>query len=158
MGMLHKLGRFVVGGRDAIEDPTEILRQTHSDAIERMRLLQQHAERAPQAYSQRALRNLAQAAAGQIERIRTVLREQDIGLLPEPANPPITGSTNHWERLVRDLERHQASSGRLREWAVQFADSHPSVGEFLEQLSQEDARTCERLRALIARADPQALD
>jgi hypothetical protein len=158
MGMLQKIGRFVVGGRDAVEDPTEALRQAYADACERMLLLQRHAELAPQAYSQEALRNLAQAAAKQIERIRALLRERDIGLVPELSTTATTTSMNHWARLVQDLERHQASSARFRDLAVEFGDSHPSVAEFLDRLCQEDARTCERLRALIARADPQALD
>jgi len=158
MGMLQKLGRFVVGGRSAIEDPTEVLRQVYADAYERMLLLRQHADLAPQDYGRQGLETLARAAGQQVERIRALLRERGIGLLPNPPTPPIQPSTNHWARIVRDLERHQALSGRLRELALEFTDSHPSVAAFLGRLCEEDARTCERLRALIARADPQALD
>jgi hypothetical protein len=158
MGMLEKLGRFVVGGRNAIEDPTAALLEAYQDAHERMRMLQEHAALAPQEQSRQVLENLAQEAAQQIDRLRTALRERDIGLVPQPAPAAARASMNHWERLVQDLERHQASSARLRDVAMEFASSHPSAAAFLRRLGEEDARTCERLRHLIARADPQALD
>ncbi len=156
--MLEKLGRFVVGGRNAIEDPAAILREAYQDAYERMYMLQEHADLAPQEHSRQALESLAQGARQQIERLRSALRERDIGLDPQPSPAAPRASMSHWERLVQDLERHQASSARLRDFAIEFASSHPSVAEFLRRLCEEDARTCERLRSLIARADPQALD
>ena len=157
MSMLQKLGRFVVGGKDAVEDPTDVLRQIHTDAVERMLLLQQHAEMAPQEYSRTGLESLVAAAQEQVESLRNALRERGLRVPTEPA-APVAGSVNHWARLVQDLERHRSSSRRLRELAVRFADSHPDVSSFLDQLCQQDLRTCERLRALIARADPQAFD
>lgn len=156
MSMLQKLGRFVVGGSDAVEDPSEVLVEAHADAVERMLLLQQHAEMSPQEYSRTGLQALAEAARTQVDSLRNALRERGLRVPPEPPALAAGGTVNHWARLVLDLERHRSSSRRLRELAVQFADSHPSVASFLDQLCQQDLRTCERLRALIARADPQA--
>lgn len=158
MSMLQKLGRFVVGGRDAVDDPSEVLRQIHADAVERMLLLQQHAEMAPQEYSREGLETLAAAAREQVDSLRATLRERGLGLPPEPSHSTGGDPINHWARLVQDLERHRTSSRRLRELAVRFADSHPSVAAFLDQLCQQNLRACGRLRVLIARADPQALD
>lgn len=158
MDMLQKLGRFVVGGRDAIEDPADPLRHAYLDSYERMLLLEQHASLAPQEYSRNALVALTHTAKQQVDRLRGILRERGLGPVPEPAPPALESSSNHWGRLVEDLERHQASSRNLRESATEFADSHPDVAGIFRRLCQEDVRACERLRALIARADPQALD
>jgi hypothetical protein len=156
--MLQKLGRFVIGGRAALEDPSEALREIHADAVESMLLLRQHANMAPQDYSRDGLERLAAAAREQVDSLRACLRERGLPVPPEPSAPTIAIPTSHWARLVQDLERHRASSRRLRELAAHFADSHPSVAAFLNQLCQQNLHACERLRTLIARADPQALD
>jgi hypothetical protein len=156
--MLQKLGRFVVGGSDALEDPSEILSEIHTDAVESMQLLQQHATLAPQEHGREGLERLAAAARDQVDSLRAALRERGLSVPPERPLASTSASINHWARLVEDLERHRSSSRKLRELAVRLADSHPSVAAFLDQLCQQDLRTCESLRALIARADPQAYD
>jgi hypothetical protein len=113
---------------------------------------------APQEHGREGLERLAAGAREKVDSLRAILRERRLGLPPERSSLTTTGSVNHWSRLVQDLERHRSSSRRLRELAVRFADSHPSVAAFLDKLCQQDMRTCEGLRALIARADPQAFD
>jgi rubrerythrin len=46
----------------------------------------------------------------------------------------------------------------LRELAGHFAETLPSTAALFDDLCREETTHCERLRALIARADPQALD
>lgn len=159
MSLLQKVGRFVVGGSSAVEDPASVLRQAYAGAVQRLALLEQHAEFSPQEYSRKGLSTLVKSTRQQLEAIRAVLRQRGVGLPPEPpALPPSSASTSHWARLVQDLELHRASVQRLRELAFHFADTDPEIAQFLEQLCQEDLRSSERLRVLIARADPQALN
>ena len=59
---------------------------------------------------------------------------------------------------MQDLEAHRLSARRLRELAVHFAESLPTTAALFDELCREEVTHCERLRTLIARADPQALD
>lgn len=159
MSWLQKVGRFVVGGSSAVQDPAGVLRQVYAGAVQRLALLEQHAELSPQEYSRKGLSTLAKSARQQVDAIRSVLRQRGVGLPPEPAAlASSSASMSHWARLVQDLELHRTSVQRLRELAFHFADTDPAIAQFLEQLCQEDLRSCERLRVLIARADPQALN
>lgn len=159
MSFLQKVGRFVVGGSSALEDPAGVLRQAYAGAVQRLALLEQHAEASPQEYSRKGLSTLAKSTRRQVDAIRSVLRQRGVGLPPEPpALPPSSASMSHWARLVQDLDLHRASVKRLRELAFRFNDTDPIIAQFLQQLCQEDLRSCERLRVLIARADPQALN
>ena len=155
--MLQRLGRFVVGGSGATKDAATALRQTYVDAFERLALLELHTELAPQEYSRQALASLAAATRQQIDRIRGLLRQRGVGL-PSLQTANRSTSLNHWARLVQDLELHRGSTRRLRELCVHLADADEEVSTFFDDLSQEDYHSCERLRGLIARADPQALD
>jgi hypothetical protein len=158
MGTLQKLGRYVVGGRDAIVDPSVVLREIYGNVRERVQRLRLHAELAPQEHGRQGLSTLAADAGETLEELRAALRERGVGLVPETKPRTEEASLNHWGRLVKDLEDHRASSRRLRELAMHLDDSHPAVAVFLNRLCNEDVRSCERLRDLIARADPQALD
>jgi hypothetical protein len=159
MSLLQTVSRFVVGGASAVKDPAAGLRQAYGDAVQRRALLEQHADLAPQEYSRKVLSTLEKSARQQADTIRSALRQRDIGLPLEPPAPTAApASMNHWARLVEDLELHRAAVLRLRELAFHFADADPDVAKFFEELCQEDLRSCERLRVLIARADPQAHD
>jgi hypothetical protein len=159
MGMLEKLSRFVVGGEGAVvHDAAAVLQACYVGGVQRARQLGQHAEMAPQAYATEGLQNLVAAEEKQTERLRDALRAANapVPTVPTESLPP--GAQNHWARLVQDLEAHRTSARRLRELAVHFAESLPSTAELLDQLCREEMDHCERLRTLIARADPQALD
>lgn len=156
--MLQRLGRFVVGGSGATKDAATALRQTYADALERLALLELHTELAPQEYSRQALASLAAATRQQIDRIRGLLRQRGVGLPPSLQTADRSTSLNHWARLVQDLELHRGSTRHLRELCVHLADADEEVSRFFDDLSQEDYHSCECLRAMIARADPQALN
>jgi hypothetical protein len=159
MGVLQRFGRFVVGGSGATKDAATALRQTYADAAERLALLELHTDLAPQDYSRQSLKSLVAATRHQLDRIRGRLRERGVGLAPSPQGATAgPSSLNHWARLVHDLELHRSSTRRLRELCVHFADVDQEISVLFDALSREDYRSCEHLRALIARADPQALD
>lgn len=159
MSMMERISRLVVGGgRATAHDATDALHQCYSDCVTRARQLARHAEMAPQAQSVEALKELADAEEKQAERLREALRAA--GHVPpaltDAALPP--GAVNHWARLVQDLESHRASERRLRELATHFAETLPGTAALFDELCREEHVHCERLRGLIARADPQAFD
>ena len=159
MSMLERISRLVVGsGAATAHDATDALRQGYVDCVARARQLSRHAEMAPQAHSVEALTELAAAEEKQAERLRDALRAagQAPPGVPSDSLPP--GALNHWARLVQDLEAHRASARRLRELAVHFAETLPDTAGLFDELCREENVHCERLRGLIARADPQALD
>lgn len=159
MGMLDRISRLVVGSSAAtVHDAAEALRRGYVDCVTRARQLRRHAEMAPQAHGVEGLTELAAAEEAQAERLREALRAAGQALPTVPAAAPPSGALNHWGRLVRDLEAHRASARRLRELAVQFAETLPDTAALFDDLCREEQVHCERLRGLIARADPQALD
>lgn len=159
MGMLDKISRLVAGGGvAAAHDATQAVRDCYVECVHRAHQLRRHAEMAPQSYSTDALRELAAAEEQQAERLREALRAAGETAPPVPTAALPEGALNHWGRLVQDLERHRPSARRLRELSVHFAESLPATAELFDQLCGEEITHCERLRTLIARADPQALD
>ena len=159
MGVLDKLSRLIAGGEaTARYAAVEALAQCYLECTQRARRLARHAELAPHAFSAEALTELAAAEEAQAGRLRDALRaaEAEVPNVPDP--PPLPGALNLWGRLVQDLEAHRLSARRLRELAVHFAESLPTTAALFDELCHEESVHCERLRALIARADPQALD
>jgi hypothetical protein len=159
MSMLEKLSRLVVGSSAATaHDATDALRQCYVDCVARAQQLGSHAEMAPQAHSVEGLKELAAAEEKQAERLRDALRAAG-QLVPTISAAPLPpGALNHWARLVQDLEAHRLSAQLLRELAVHFAETLPDTAGLFDELCREEQVHCERLRGLIARADPQALD
>jgi hypothetical protein len=157
MGFLDKLSRIVTGG-GAAQEATEALRQCCIGSVQRARQLRRHADLAPQAYSHEGLADLAAAEEKQAERLRETLQSTGTAIPAVPADPSAPGALNHWRRLVHDLEAHRLSARRLRELAVHFAETLPATAQLFDALCREETTHCERLRTLIARADPQALD
>jgi phage shock protein A len=113
---------------------------------------------APQRQSAEALKQLAAAEGEQRGRLRQALDAAGAPVPPPAPEPLPRGALNHWARLVQDLEAHRGAVQRFRELAIRFAASFPKTAGLFEVLCREEVTHCEDLRALIARADPQALD
>jgi hypothetical protein len=159
MSMLERISRLVVGSSVAtVHDASDLIRQCYVDCVTRARQLRRHAEMAPQAHSVEGLTELAAAEEAQAERLRDALRAAGQALPTVPAASLPSGALNHWARLVQDLQTHRTSARRLRELAVHFAETLPDTATLFDDLCREEQLHCERLRGLIARADPQALD
>lgn len=159
MGVLEKLSRLVVGGTAAASYAAiEALNECYVEAVRQARQLARHAEIAPQHYSTQSLTELARSEERHVETLRQALRAVDTAVPAVPDDSPPAGALSHWARLVQDLEAHRASVRRLRELAVHFAESQPTAAALFDELCHDEALHCERLRELIARADPQALD
>jgi hypothetical protein len=159
MGVLDKLSRLVAGSTVAPRyAAVDALSRCYVECAQRARGLALHADLAPHAYSAEALRELAAAEDTQAGRLRDALRAAGAEAPDLPDMPPLPGALKRWGRLVQDLETHRSSARRLRELAVHFADSLPATAALFDELCREESVHCERLRTLIARADPQALD
>ena len=159
MSMLEKLSRFVAGSAVATaHDAAAVLRRCHADCAARASQLSRHAEMAPQSQSAEGLAELAAAEGRQAERLREALQAigETVPMMP-PALLPV-GALNHWARLVQDLDLHRASAQSLRELAGHFAETLPDTAALFDEMCREEQTHCERLRGLIARADPQAID
>jgi hypothetical protein len=158
MGVLEKLSRLVGSSTAVMQDITQALGESYVGCSGRARQLRRHAEIAPQEYSAEALKELATAEEAQAERLREALRVAGEAVPAVRAEPPPAGALNHWGRLVQDLEAHRLSARRLRELAVHFAEALPTTAQLFDELCREEVAHCERLRGLIARSDPHALD
>jgi hypothetical protein len=113
---------------------------------------------APQLQSAEALKQLAAAEEDQRDRLRQAIEAAGTPVPPVAPEPLPRGALNHWARLVEDLEDHRSAVQCFRELAIRFAESFPKTAGLFDRLCREEAAHCEDLRALIARADPQALD
>jgi hypothetical protein len=159
MGVLDRLSRFVIGGSGApTQEVAAALGESYLACDQRAAQLLRHAGMAPQRQGAEALKQLAAAEEEQRGRLRQALDAAGTPI-PSPAPEPLPrGALNHWARLVQDLEAHRAAVQRFRELAIRFGESLPKTAGLFEVLCREEVTHCEDLRALIARADPQALD
>jgi hypothetical protein len=159
MGVLNRLSRLVIGGSGAgTEEVAVPLAQAYLDCARRATQLLWHAEMAPQQQSAEALKRLAAGEEEQRGRLRQALEAAGARVPPVAPEQLPRGALNHWARLVQDLEAHRGAVQHFRELAMRFAESFPQTAGLFEVLCREEAAHCEDLRALIARADPQALD
>lgn len=159
MGVLGKLSRLIAGPDAAARhDAISALSECYSAFTQRAQRFAEHAALAPHAYSAEALKGLATSEKAQAARLRDALQAAGAPVphVADAQSPP--GALNLWGRLVQDLEVHRAAVRRLRELAVHFSQSLPATAALFDELCREESIHCERLRALIARADPQALD
>jgi hypothetical protein len=159
MGVFDRLSRLVIGRSGvAAEEAAAALAQSYCDCARRAAQLLRHAGMAPQRQSAEALKQLATAEEGQRDRLRQAIEATGAPVPPVASEPLPRGALNHWARLVQDLEAHRGAVQRFRELAMRFAESFPRTAGLFDELCREEAAHCEDLRALIARADPQALD
>ncbi len=159
MGVLDKLSRLVIGGTaSTAREAATSLQDAYVACAQRQAQLARHAEMAPQAYSIDGLKQLATEEMAQLERLRQALEAAGASIPAVTAVVTHRGAPNHWARLVQDLEMHRAAAQRFRELGMRFAESLPQTASLFDMLCREEVAHCEDLRALIARADPQAID
>jgi hypothetical protein len=159
MGLLDTLSYLIAGHpTNTAAELRASLQVCYVDCFQRAVQLKRHVELAPQRYSMEALKELAGAEERQCDRLRQAIGAAEAPVPAAMPEVPTRSGLNHWARLVHDLEAHRASVQQFREAAVRFAESFPQTAVLLQELCLEEASHCRGLRALIARADPQALD
>jgi hypothetical protein len=155
---LRRLSQLVIGEEIDQEAFVRALQGCYASCAQRAALLKCHAELAPQEYSTRALQGLAADEEQQQARLAGTLRERGLQLPEVAAAGTDAVISNHWGRLVHDLELHREAVRELQELAMRFDTVAEAGTTLFRGLSVEEAEHCQRLRELIARADPQALD
>ena len=156
MGVFEKIAKFVGSPAALRAEVADALRQTYIASALNEARFQKLAQLAPQEASAAALTGLAASEAAHCQKLLDAI--EAAGALP-PQVPAIEEvSTNHWGRLVEALENNRQLVQALRERTVELAETFPATAQLLAELRDTEAMHCERLRDLIARADPQAMD
>lgn len=147
----------VLTGMVPLGDDVTLLREACQGCLDRADRLRAGAERAPDPRSRDELRALAQAEIDTANRIATLMGERRAEAPEIPQTPPCP-ARSHWARLVAQLERHRTAAQSYRELTTRLAQRAPEAAALFEQLSAAQMTASRRLRALIARADPQAIN
>ncbi|MBP1687203.1 MAG: hypothetical protein H6Q33_3346 [Deltaproteobacteria bacterium] len=159
MGVLDTLSYLLAGDDTAASrDAAAALMRSYIDCARRTAQLERHAKMAPHTGGAQALERLAAEDADQGLRLRRAVEAAGASLPSMAAELPQRDGLNHWARLVDDLDAHQRCVMQARELALRLAARLPQTAALFESLYRAEAIHCEKLRALIARADPQALD
>lgn len=157
MSLLSQLGKLVGAGRE--QQAAEAMREALQAARTRSKTFSRHAELAPQEGSSVSLRELASLSEAQADHIKEALQAANSAMPPEPrASGRPSDPNSHWARLVVDLESLRDEVVRYQELATHFSSDLPASAGFFEAQRSACERQCRILRALIARADPQATD
>ncbi len=148
------MGDRVVITREAIPE----LRAVRAALLRRARCMRLHAEQAPNELSRAELARLADEDDAEADRVAAALTALGSQLItPEKPLPP-ADACNHWGRLVEDLQAHRSAVRRMREDAIHFAETMPEAASLFDRLCAAEQAHALRLRDLIARADPHALN
>lgn len=120
--------------------------------------LEDHAEQAPNENAERELGQLAKEQRMVADHLAVELGRRGVSVPVNSIPPAEAAGDSHWARLVQDLEHLRAvRSGLLDLWAV-VNESQSDLGTVLEEVGRITESHLGRLRNLIARADPQALN
>ena len=101
------------------------------------------------------LGRLAAEADGHVAELAGELRGLGGDADRDAAATPRAGR-NAWARLTADLGDLQSLHRRYTELALRYDVDFPDTASVLDRLARATARMAERVRALIARADPHA--
>ncbi len=140
--------------REALEHALAV---SYTTSRRRAAQLREHARIAPQKPAVESLQSMAADEDRQCEELKNEILVLGGSVVDPETRPVDFGGINHWRRLVADLEAHRNAALRYKTLATTFALS-PSTAEFFERLSTEEFVHSERLRDLLAWADPHAVD
>lgn len=123
------------------------------------RSLTRHAALAPHERAARELQSLAEEdeRAASLAASRLAAGQGPVPLLVQERAAPDAG-LNHWKRLCEDLATHLDVLSKI-ELARRQAPKAPSdLGSMVDRVARQEETHVRRLRDLIARADPHALE
>ena len=156
MTWADRLYRLAIG--DPRREIAERLSAVQQCSVAQQQRLANAAAQAPTASAETELRALA---ARQHELGAAVGRAlQGRGAVPAAIpGPPSNGATrNHWARLVTALEGARAARAQLLRDTPRLLELDAGLADLLRQLLAALDIEVVGLRAMIARADPQAID
>lgn len=119
--------------------------------------VQAHARLAPTATLEEEVEKLALGIGAQAERIGTMLDGHQLAR-PDASAAEVAAQPSHWARLVQDLELLRQARGLLLDAYARLNEVDPSLAAELEDCNRRVDDQLHRLRSLIARADPQAIN
>lgn len=157
MSFMEKLARLVGTPAALQREVGGALADCYVVAAVNSKRLQQDAEYAPNEASAQGLKDLAASEEALSQRLLEALKAAGKPS-PKIEIPNTPRASSHWGRLVQALEAHRALVQAMRDHAAEFVDTFPATAQLFEELRAIESMHCEGLRALIARADPQAMD
>jgi hypothetical protein len=150
---------FRLASGDRSREIIEQLRAAHARSVAQGNRLAAAAAQAPTAGAENALRGLAAARAAQTAHLAGALAERGAAPGTEVPAPILNGAArNHWARLVAALEACREARGHLARTQPRLVEADASLDGLLQSVDGSWGAESLALRALIARADPQALN
>jgi hypothetical protein len=131
------------------------LRAAYLETLRVARQLREHAGRMPYPAMATEVERLAAEADGHVAELAAALRglggdaDRDVAAVPREGR-------NAWARLTTDLADLQSLHRHYTEMALHYDVDFPDVAGTLDRLARVTVRMEQRVRALIARADPHA--
>jgi rubrerythrin len=134
------------------------VRLIYTAARHRQQQLRQQAEMAPHDAGRQGLLRIAEEEREVAEHLRRII--QSLGSFAGEVShaPEQLGALNYWGRLVQVLEAHREAIKALLDEATRITDGQPELADELRAVARLEEGHAVRLRALIAKSDPQALD
>ncbi len=148
-----------LAGGDPKREVVESLLAIHQRSVAQAQRLTAAASQAPTAAAEKELHALAAQESELTAAAAHALQERGaVPSAPLPA-PAFNGAArNHWARLVAALEGCREARARLLRATPRLLELDASLADLLRASLRALDRELVGLRALIARADPQALD
>jgi hypothetical protein len=148
-----------LAGGDRTGEVAEHLHGMHRHCTEQAQRLAAAAAQAPTAGAEEALRDLAARQADLATALAAALAQRQAPAAASAPAPVLNGAArNHWARLVAALEACRAARSELARATPRLIEADASLAPLLEIVDRGYERESLALRALIARADPQALN
>jgi hypothetical protein len=157
MTWAERLLRLTGGGRTS--EIVAQLQAMHQRSSAQEQRLAAAAAQAPTAGAEHELGALAAAREQLTAALAGALAER--GGTPDAGGPPpvLNGAArNHWARLVAALEAGRQARAHLALTQPSLVELDPALEGLLQSVDRGSHRESLALRALIARADPQALN
>jgi hypothetical protein len=134
------------------------LQSLHRRFLEHAARLDLSAAQAPTASAESDLRNLSADHRHSADLVKDALIARRASVpAGTSAVAPATG-INHWARATEDLAALQQAHGEVLDAAAAILETHPELTDLFETLIRRTSEHITRVRNLIARADPQALN
>jgi len=156
MSWADRLLRFA--GRDTNRELVDHLRAIHQSSAVLGERLAACAGQAPNQNAEHDLALLVTAARALTESVAVALQQRGA---PQPSAPGAVlngAARNHWARLVSALDACREGRGHVLRHTPRLLELDPSLVDVLRQVSGGFDEQLDGLRALIARADPQAIN
>ena len=159
MNVLPRLTRIFTAGNEPDRDAIlPEVRRLYTAAVGQARLLERHAGMAPDEAARVQLTHLSRAEEQYAERLRKVIGRLDAFAGDVAVSEAPAAAVNHWGRLGQDLEAHREAIKGLLDLGARVTNEQPEMADTLRELARDEEIHGLRIRALIARSDPQALD